>query len=123
MSAKSIRLKVKKILASAKHKAGSDSSELVYLVKSETVGGSPLSAGTTTTTTTLLKNAMFSEYNATMFNETIKAGDRMLTCDNDTQVAQGDTVQQGALFYLVVSVDIKAPTSDVLAYKMQVRLK
>ena len=58
-----------------------------------------------------------------MFNETILAGDRLLVCDNVTPIVQGDTVQQGALFYLVINVDVKAPTSDTLVYISQVRLK
>jgi hypothetical protein len=123
MSAASIRAKVKNGLAKASSATGSTNSEPVYLVKSTTVGGSPLSAGVTTTTSALLPNAIFKSYDAKMLNSTILAGDRMLICDNVTPIKQGDTVKQGASFYIIVSVDIKAPKSDVLAYIAQARLK
>jgi hypothetical protein len=123
MSAASIQAKVKKGLAKAAAATGSATSDKVYLVKSVTVGGSPLSAGTTTSTTTLLTSAIFKSYDAKMFDSTILAGDRMLVCDNVTAIKQGDTIQQGTSLYIVVAVDIKAPQSEVLAYILQVRLK
>ena len=123
MSAASIRANIKKGLAKAVNKTGSAVSDSVYLIKTTTVGGSPLGGGTTTSASTLLPNAIFKSYDAKMFNETILAGDRLLVCDNVTPIVQGDTVQQGALFYLVINVDVKAPTSDTLVYISQVRLK
>ena len=122
MSAASIQAKIKRGLAKAVNKTGSAASDSVYLIKTTTVGGSPL-GGTTTSASTLLPNAIFKSYDAKMFNETILAGDRLLVCDNVTPIVQGDTVQQGALFYLVINVDVKAPTSDTLVYIAQVRLK
>jgi hypothetical protein len=123
MSAASIQAKVKKGLAKASAATGSATSDKVYLVKSVTVGGSPLGGGTTTTTSTLLPKAIFKSYDAKMFNSTILAGDRRLVCDHVTAIKQGDTIQAGASFYIVVAVDIKAPKSEVLAYIAQVRLK
>ena len=123
MSSASLRAEIKSLLAEAAALAGSPDSDLIYVVKSTTVGGGPLGGGTTTEVTALLPNAVFKGYDAKLFNETVLAGDRMLVCDNVTAIKQGDTIKQGTVFYIVVNVDIKAPTSDVLAYIAQVRLK
>ena len=58
-----------------------------------------------------------------LFGGAMLASDRALVCDNVTSIKQGDTIQEGAALYIVVAVDIKAPTSDVLAYILQLRLK
>tara|TARA_R110002153_G_scaffold3115_2_gene14731 strand:- start:785 stop:1156 length:372 start_codon:yes stop_codon:yes gene_type:complete len=123
MSSASLRADIKNLLAEAATLAGSPSSDLIYVVKSTTTGGGPLGGGTTTEVTTLLPNAIFKGYDAKLFNGTILAGDRMLVCDNVTAIKQGDTIKQGSAFYIVVNVDMKAPTSDALAYIAQVRLK
>lgn len=123
MSAASIQAKIKKGLAKAIVKTGSTTSELVYLVSESTTAGTPLTPGTTTTTNILLPDAIFNQYDAKLFDATILAGDRRLVCNNVTAIKQGDTIQQGTVFYIVVNVDIKAPTSDVLAYIAQVRVK
>ena len=123
MSAASIQAKYKKVLAKAAVIAGSADSEKVYLVKAVTTSGSPLSPGTNTSTNVLLTNAVFKSYDAKLFGGAMLASDRALVCDNVTSVKQGDTIQEGAALYIVVAVDIKAPTSDVLAYILQLRLK
>jgi hypothetical protein len=123
MSAASIIANIKKGLGNAAAATGSAISDKVYLVKSVTVGGGPLGGGTTTNTTTLLPNASFKSFDSKLFGGTMLAGDRVLVSDNVTAITQGDTIQQGASFYIVVSVDIKAPQSEVLAYISQVRLK
>ena len=82
----------------------------------ETTAGTPLAPGVSTTVKTELKNAIFKNYDAKLVDINILAGDRQLVCDNVTVVKQGDIIEQGASKYLVVYVDIKAPTSDVLAY-------
>jgi hypothetical protein len=123
MSAASISAKIKSGLAKASKAVGSTGSDLIYVVKSTTAGGGPLGGGVTTDVTTLLTNAVFTLYDAKLFSGTVLAGDRALVCDNTTVIDQGDTIKQGAVFYIVVSITIKAPTSDVLAYILQVRLK
>ncbi len=123
MSAASIIENIKKGLGNAAAATGSPVSDKVYLVKSLTVGGGPLGGGTTTSTNTLLPNALFKSFDAKLFGGTMLAGDRVLVSDNVTAITQGDTIQQGASFYIVVAVDIKAPQSEVLAYISQVRLK
>ena len=123
MSAASIIENIKKGLGNAAAATGSPLSDKVYLVKSLTVGGGPLGGGTTTSTNTLLPNALFKSFDAKLFGGTMLAGDRVLVSDNVTAITQGDTIQQGASFYIVVAVDIKAPQSEVLAYISQVRLK
>ena len=123
MSAASIQAKIKSGLAKANKAVGSNTSEKIYVVKETITGGGPLGGGTTSSTTILLPNATFKSYDAKLFGGTMLAGDRVLVCDNATVINQGDTIQAGAVKYIVISIDIKAPVSDVLAYILQVRLK
>jgi hypothetical protein len=123
VSASSIQAKIKKGLAKAVSKTGSASSDLVYLVSKATTSGTPLAPGATTSTNVLLPNAIFKSYDALTVNSNILSGDRQLVCDNVTAIKQGDVIQQGTSFYIVIDIDIKAPTSDVLVYIAQVRLK
>jgi uncharacterized protein (DUF433 family) len=123
MSSANIRAKVKAGLAKANKAVGSSTSEIIYVVKETITGGGPLGGGTTTSVSTLLTNAFFKSFDAKLFGGTMIAGDRVLVCDNVTVIKQGDTIQEGASKYIVINIDIKAPTSDVLAYILQVRLK
>jgi hypothetical protein len=123
MGAANIQAKIKKGLAKAVAKTGSVNSDKVYLVSKSTTTGNPLSPGVTTSTSIELKNAVFIDYDAKMFNINILAGDRKLVCDNVTIIKQGDEIKQGSTSYIVISLGIVAPTSDVLAYMPQVRLK
>jgi hypothetical protein len=123
MSSLELSQDVKNLLAEAQKLAGSSTSEKIYVIKETITGGGPLGGGTTSSTTTLLPNAKFKSYNAKLFGDTILAGDRMLVCDNATVINQGETIQEGTAKYIVINIDIKAPTSDVLAYILQVRLK
>jgi hypothetical protein len=123
MSAASIIANIKKGLGNASAATGSPVSDKIYVVNSVTVGGGPLGGGTTTSTNTLLPDALFKSFDAKLFGGTMLAGDRVLVSDNVTAITQGDTIQQGTSFYIVVAVDIKAPQSEVLAYISQVRLK
>jgi hypothetical protein len=123
MSSNQLIQDVKNLLAEAQKLAGSSTIEKIYVIKETIAGGGPLGGGTTSSTTTLLPNAVFKSYDAKLFGDTILAGDRMLVCDNATVIKQGDTIQEGTAKYIVINIDIKAPTSDVLAYILQVRLK
>ena len=123
MSSSSIRSKVTKLLAKAVVLTGSVNSDKVYLVSKSTTAGNPLSPGVTTSISTELTNATFIDYDAKMFNINILAGDRKLVCDNVTIIKQGDEITQGSVSYVVISLGIVAPTSDVLVYMPQVRLK
>ena len=123
MGSAQIQKKIKSGLARAQKKTGSTSSEKVYLVKTATTATSPISGGVTTTTTTELVNAIFIDYDARVFDINILAGDRKLVCDNANIITQGDEITQGSLTYIVVNTSIVAPTSDVLVYMPQVRLK
>ena len=123
MSSSSISSKVTKLLAKAVVLTGSANSDKVYLITRSTTAGNPLSPGVTTSTNTELTNAVFIDYDATMFNINILAGDRKLVCDNATIIKQGDEITQGSVSYIVISLGIVAPTSDVLVYMPQVRLK
>ena len=123
MSGAQIQKRIRAGLKRAQSKTGSASSDKVYLIKRTTTAGTPLSPGVTTTTNVELVNAIFIDYDAKMFDINILAGDRRLICDNVNIVKQGDEISQGDSVYIVISLGIIAPTSDVLAYMPQVRLK
>jgi len=123
MSSSQIQKRIQAGLKRAQKKTGSPSADKVYLVKSVTTAGDPVTPGTTTSTSTELVNAIFINYDAKQFDINILAGDRKLICDNVTQVEQGDTITQGSLSYYVVNIEVIAPTSDTLAYMPQLRLK
>tara|TARA_R110002020_G_scaffold453005_1_gene667647 strand:+ start:406 stop:777 length:372 start_codon:yes stop_codon:yes gene_type:complete len=123
MSSSQIQKRIQAGLKRAQKKTGSSSADEVYLVKSFTTAGDPVTPGTTTSTSTELVNAIFINYDAKQFDINILAGDRKLICDNVAQVEQGDTITQGSLSYYVVNIEVIAPTSDTLAYMPQLRLK
>ena len=123
MSASSIQAKIKKGLAKAISKTGSSSSDLVYVVRETKTGGTLIVAPTITTTDVLLPNAIFKSYNKALFDVNILVGDRQLVSNSDVVISQGDTIKQGTKEYTVIGVDVKAPTSDILAYIAQVRGK
>ena len=123
MSSASIQKKIQAGLKRAQKKTGSPTADKVYLVNKVTVPGTPLAPGTTTSTNVELTNAIFIDYDAKHFDINILAGDRRLICDNVNIVKQGDTITQGSRTYYVVSLGIVAPTSDVLAYLPQLRIK
>lgn len=123
MSSSTIQAKIRAGLKRAQKKTGSATSEKVYLIKSSTTSGTPLAPGVTTTSQVELTNAIFIDFEAKRFDINILAGDRELICDNVNIVKQGDVIKQGSLTYYVVNIEIIAPTSDVLAYLPQLRLK
>ncbi len=123
MGSANIQAKVKRGLARAINKTGSAGIDLVYLVSKTSSGGNPLAPATVTTQDVLLVDAIFREYDARVFDVNILAGDRELVSNNDVAIKQGDIIKQGANTYKVISVEIKAPTSDVLVYISQLRLK
>lgn len=123
MSAAQIQKRIKAGLKRAQIKTGSTTSDKVYLVSSTATAGTPINPVIKTSVNVELVNAIFIDYDAKLFDINILAGDRKLICDNVNVVKQGDTITQGALTYYVVSIDVIAPTSDILAYIPQVRLK
>tara|TARA_R110000782_G_scaffold263381_3_gene356012 strand:+ start:3612 stop:3983 length:372 start_codon:yes stop_codon:yes gene_type:complete len=123
MSSAQIQKRIQAGLKRAQKKTGSPTADKVYLVNKVTIPGTPLAPGTTTSTNVELTNAIFIDYDAKHFDINILAGDRRLICDNVSVVKQGDTITQGTTTYYVVSLGIVAPTSDVLAYLPQLRVK
>jgi len=123
MSSAQIQKRIQAGLKRAQKKTGSPTADKVFLVSKVTTAGTPLVPGTSTSTNIELTNAIFIDYEAKHFDINILAGDRKLICDNVTIVKQGDEIVQGSLTYHVVSLGIIAPTSDVLAYMPQLRLK
>lgn len=123
MGSLNIQSKIKKGLSKAINKTGSSSSELVYLVSESRVGGDGVTPPAITKSNVLLKDAIFKSYDASMLDTNILAGDRMMVSNSDVEIVQGYTISQGSKKYIVVDVDIKAPTSDTLVYISQLREK
>ncbi len=119
MSSIDIQAKIKSGLAKAVVATGSSSSETIYLV-TKTNTGTPLSPSQSTSNV-VLPNAIFKSYDAGLFNDSIISGDKILVSDADNEIKVGYVIEQGSKSFIVVSVDVKAPTSDVLAYISQVR--
>jgi len=123
MGSANIQAKIKRGLAKAINKTGSSSSEKVYIVKESGGNNDPLNPVTPTAQTLELVNAIFTEYDTNSIDGNIQAGDRKLVSNNDVPVVIGETITQGSTSYIVIDVDTKAPTSDVLAYISQVRVQ
>ena len=123
MSAKQIQKNIQRGMKRAHKKAGSPTSDKVYLVSKSTTSGTPLTPGVTTTSTIELTNALFINYDANMFDISILSGDRGLLCDNVNIIKQGDIITQGSITYYVVSIEIVAPYSDRLMSLPQLRIK
>jgi len=123
MSSASIVSKIKSGLSKAVKATGSNNSEPVFLVVTTSTSTSPLDAGATVTVETLLVNAIFKSYSLALVGASILTGDRELVSDSDVEIKTGDTIRQGNTKYVVISTEKVSPTSDVLIYKSQVRLK
>ena len=128
MSAANIQARIKRGLKRAVEKTGSNSSEKVYLVRVSKSGGkTPINPAIRIKTDIELVDAVFTQYDINSIGTTdtggteIRAGDRRLVCNSDVAITQADQIKQGNKLYHVVNVDVKAPTSDVLAYIVQVR--
>jgi hypothetical protein len=122
MSSLDIQNKVKRGLAKAINKTGSAGIEKVYLMQKTVTGGdTPLDTPTVTVTPVLLKDAIFKSYDKELIGGNIKAGDRELVSNNDVDIKEGDIIKQGNSEFIAITVDVKAPTSDILVYIAQVR--
>ncbi|MCP4321424.1 MAG: hypothetical protein GY787_06170 [Alteromonadales bacterium] len=94
----------------------------VYLMQKTVVGGeTPLDTPAVTVTPVLLVDAIFKSYDKELIGGNIVAGDRELVSNNDVEIQTGDIIKQGNDEFIVIDVDVKAPTSDVLCYIAQVR--
>ena len=124
MSSASIKAKIAAGLAKAVSATGSATSEKVYLVsKTNTGGNTPINPPVISETDVELVDALFKSYDQSMFSATIQAGDRQLVSQHSVEIKTGDTIKQGAALFTVVSIDVKAPTSDTLLYISQLRAK
>jgi len=124
MSASNIQAKIRKGLAKAINKTGSSSSDLVFVEKITLAGGnSPLNPAIRTPTNVLLVDAVFSSYDQSLIDDVIQVGDRRLVSNGDVVIDRGEVIIEGNTRYTVIAVDVKAPTSDVLAYISQVRVQ
>ena len=123
MASADIQARIKKGLARAVKKTGSSDSQKVYIIKESGGNNDPLNPVTPTSQTIELVNAIFTEYDTNSIDGNIQAGDRKLVSNKDVAVVIGETITQGSTSYIVIDVDTKAPTSDVLAYISQVRVQ
>ena len=117
-----IQAKVRKGLARADNKTGSSTSDKVFLITT-TSTGTATEIGIVTETSTLLLNAIFTSYNINLIGANIQVGDRQLISNSDVAIPTGSTIRQGSTDYIVIGPSPVAPTSDVLLYKTQVRVK
>ena len=117
-----IQAKVRKGLARADNKTGSSTSDKVFLITT-TSTGTATEIGIVTETSTLLLNAIFTSYNINLIGANIQVGDRQLISNSDIAIPTGSTIRQGSTDYIVIGPSPVAPTSDVLLYKTQVRVK
>ena len=124
MGSANIQAKIRNGLAKAVNKTGSASSEKVFLIQMINTGGNtPIDPPVISENPIELVNAIFKEYNQSLIGGNIIAGDRQLVSDNTVAIAVGDTIEQGSTRYTVIDLGQSAPTSDVLVYMPQVRVK
>ena len=123
MSSADIQSKVKKLLAKAVVKTGSTSADKVYLVIKSGGNSDPINPTPPTETDVELVNAIFTNYDINLLGANIQAGDRSLTTDNTQPIEVGATIKQGSVKYIAITVNTIAPTSNVLLYKTQLRVK
>ena len=122
MGSVDIQKRIKAGLARAVLKTGSPNSDKVFLITT-TSTGTATEIGVVTETSTLLLNAIFTSYNINLIGANIQIGDRRLVSDSDVTIPSGSTIRQGSTDYIVIGPSPVAPTSDVLAYGTQVRVK
>jgi hypothetical protein len=122
MAGVDIQAKVRSGLAKAINKTGSASSDLVYKIKRNSSGGSPLNPIAPAKEQILLVDAIFKSYNETQVDQTlIQSGDRQMVTNGDVLISVGDKIQVGSKLLIVVTVDVKEPAGVPLAYISQVR--
>tara|TARA_R110002020_G_scaffold158175_1_gene341244 strand:- start:208 stop:621 length:414 start_codon:yes stop_codon:yes gene_type:complete len=125
MSASFIQSKIKFGLAKAKDALGSDSDPVTYLERRTTTGGnSPLNPPTISIENVELVNAILDDVSRSMIDgNLIKQGDSSLTCDNEVEIKQGDTITRGSNSYVVITVIETNPTGSTLLYEPILRLR
>ncbi len=122
MGSLQIQERIKAGLARAVLKTGSPTADKVFLI-TKTNTGTATEKGIITETPTLLLNAIFVSYNINLIGANIQIGDRELISDSDVTIPSGSTIRQGLTDYIVIGPSPVAPTSDVLVYRTQVRVK
>lgn len=123
MGSADLQAKIKRGLAKAINKTGSSSSEKVFLMSESGGNNDPLNPVAPTSTDVELVSAIFKSYDISLIGANIQAGDRELISDNTVVIPTGATIKQGATNYVVIGPSPVAPTSDVLLYKSQLRVK
>lgn len=121
MSGASIAAKVKSGLRKANAATGENPNPIYKEVKTLT-GGDGITPPSETVNLIPLVDAIFPSTDLKAVDgTTIKAGDRMLTCNGDVPIEYADIIVSNNIRYMVHAVDDKTPAGVPLAYKAQVR--
>ena len=121
MSGASIADKVKKGLRKANAATGENPNPIYKEVKVLT-GGDGITPPTETITDVTLVDAIFQSYDQKNIDGTlIQAGDRLIVCNGDVELAANDFIKEAGVRYMVVTSEVIKPAGVVLAVKAFVR--
>ena len=85
-------------------------------------GGDGITPPTETITDVPLVDAIFQSYDQKNIDGTlIQAGDRLIVCNGDVELAANDFIKEAGVRYMVVTSEVIKPAGVVLAVKAFVR--
>ena len=121
MSGIDISKKVKAGLRKANAATGENPNPIYKEVKTLT-GGDGITPPTETITDVQLVDAIFQSYDQKSVDNTlIKAGDRLIVCNGDVELDNGDIIKEAGIKYIVITSEIIRPAGVTLAVKAFVR--
>lgn len=121
MGGASVAAKVKKGLRKANAATGENPNPIYKEVKVLT-GGDGITPPTETITDAPLVDAIFQSYDQKNIDGTlIQAGDRLIVCNGDVELAANDFIKEAGVRYMVVTSEVIKPAGVVLAVKAFVR--
>ena len=121
MGGASVAAKVKKGLRKANAATGENPNPIYKEVKVLT-GGDGITPPTETITDGPLVDAIFQSYDQKNIDGTlIQAGDRLIVCNGDVELAANDFIKEAGVRYMVVTSEVIKPAGVVLAVKAFVR--
>ena len=121
MGGASVAAKVKKGLRKANAATGENPNPIYKEVKVLT-GGDGITPPTETITDVTLVDAIFQSYDQKNIDGTlIQAGDRLIVCNGDVELAANDFIKEAGVRYMVVTSEVIKPAGVVLAVKAFVR--
>ena len=120
MAGADIAAKVKAGLAKANAAAGGGKSKVV--LERTTTARDLVNGNTTTIEEITLPNAVFKSFSKNMIDGTnVLASDRILVCDGDNEIKQGDFISSNGVRYEVINPDLNQPFDVTLSYSVHVR--